>query len=191
MRITALSTLLLVGLTGCGNGGEQPAEGDQTDAPAEQPAAAAELTMPDWFQVDHDAQTVTIELTAGATSDNNYWNFNGYVGGQGQIVVPEGYEVTINLTNEDPAMAHSLGVDERTDNFPANFSQPSPVFEGGMTENPTSLTEATMPGESETITFTASQAGEYSLVCYVPGHAVLGMYVPFSVSADGEAGVSD
>jgi uncharacterized cupredoxin-like copper-binding protein len=48
-----------------------------------------------------------------------------------------------------------------------------------------------MPGESETITFTASQAGEYSLVCYVPGHAMIGMYVHFNVSADGEAGVRD
>jgi FtsP/CotA-like multicopper oxidase with cupredoxin domain len=187
MRITALSTMLLVGVAACGN--DQPAERDT--APATQQPAAAQLTMPDWFQVDHDAQTVTMDITAGSTSANNYWNFNGYVGGEGLIVVPEGYEVTINFDNQDPAMAHSIGVDSRLANFPANFSDPTPVFEGGISSNPTSLTEATMPGESETITFTASQAGEYTLVCYIPGHAMIGMYVHFNVSADGEAGVRD
>lgn len=190
MRITALSTLLLFGLVACG---EQPAERDAAPADqADQPEAqAAGLSTPDWFQVDHDAQTVTMDITAGSTSANNHWNFNGYHGGAGEIVVPEGYEVTINLSNEDPAMAHSIGVDSRTSGFPANFTDPQPVFEGGISENPTSLTEATMPGESETVTFTAEEAGEYSLVCYVPGHAVVGMYVLFNVSADGEAGVRD
>ena len=45
-----------------------------------------------------------------------------------------------------------------------------------------------MPGESETITFVASEAGSYSLICYIPEHALTGIYVPFTVSADGEAG---
>jgi plastocyanin len=183
MRITVLSTVLLVGLAAC-----EP--GNDNDAPAnDRPAPAAALTTPDWFQVDHDAQTVTMDIIAGSTSANNYWNFQGFHGGQGLIVVPEGYEVTINFTNQDPAMAHSIGVDARTSNFPANFSQPQPVFPGAISENPTSLTESTLTGESETITFTAARAGEYSLVCYVPGHAVVGMWVHFNVSADGEAGV--
>lgn len=190
MRITALSTLLFVGLAGCG---DQPAQQNQDQpAPADEPAGAtAQLTTPDWFQVDQDAQTVTMDITAGATSANNYWNFNGYEGGAGMIVVPAGYEVTINFSNEDPAMAHSIGVDARTSGFPANFTDPEPVFEGAISENPTSLTEATLPGESETVTFTAADPGEYSLVCYVPGHAVVGMYVGFTVSAEGEAGVRD
>jgi uncharacterized cupredoxin-like copper-binding protein len=35
----------------------------------------------------------------------------------------------------------------------------------------------------------ASEAGEYSMVCYIAGHAVSGMWIKFVVSADGEAGV--
>lgn len=188
MRFIALSTLLLVGTVACG-GGDAPENQDAPATQSDQPAAAAEMTMPDWYQVDHDAQTVTLDIVAGSTPANNYWNFNGFVGGEGLIVVPAGYEVTINLENRDPAMAHSLGVDARTSGFPANFAEPTPAFEGAITQNPTSLTEATMPGETETITFTAADAGEYSLVCYVPGHAAIGMWVHFTVSADGEAGV--
>jgi uncharacterized cupredoxin-like copper-binding protein len=52
------------------------------------------------------------------------------------------------------------------------------------------MTDGTMPGESETVTFMASEAGEYTMVCYIPGHAVSGMWLRFVVSADGEAGVT-
>lgn len=192
MRIKALSAALVFGLAACGGDtADQPAP-ETTDAPAtEQTEAPAEsMQDTDWFQVDDDAQTVTIDLVAGATSDNNYWNYNGLYGGEGEITVPEGYTVTINLTNEDPAMGHSVGVGEMQASFPANFSDTTPLFEGGVTSNPTSMTESTMPGESETVTFVAETAGEYALICYVSGHAATGMYLSFIVSADGSSGVA-
>ena len=188
MRIKALTLALFVGvaIVGCGDAPEpQP-----TPDPSAEPAAPAELTSADWLVVDHDAETVEIELVAGQSSGNNYWNFNGVHGGAGQITVPAGYEVTINLVNQDPNMAHSVGVGERQATYPANFSAVQPVFEGAVTSNPTSLTESTLPGETESITFTADAAGDYALICYVTGHAAAGMWLPFTVSADGEAGVS-
>ncbi|MEX2530055.1 MAG: sulfocyanin-like copper-binding protein [Gemmatimonadota bacterium] len=189
MRIKALTLALFVGVAvvGCGDASEQqPA----SETPAETAAPAAGLTDADWFVVDHDAQTVEIDLVAGQSSQNNYWNYNGAFGGAGQVTVPAGYEVTINLENQDPNMAHSVGVGEQQASYPANFSAAEPVFEGAVTENPTSLTESTLPGETESITFVADAAGDYVLICYVTGHAVAGMWVPFTVSADGEAGVS-
>ena len=132
--------------------------------------------------------TATLNLVAGETTENNSWNFNGYFGGEGEIFVPAGTEVTIEFENQDQNMAHSVGVGEGRANFPANFTDPQPIFDGGMTENPTSLTEATLPGETETITFVADQPGEYSLICYVPGHAAVGMYVHFTVTEDGTVG---
>lgn len=189
MRTSALMTAVLFGLAACGGsepaqtGGEAPAE----SAPAEAPASSA-LTVPSWMTVDEAGMTVTLEIAAGQTADNNYWNYNGYYGGAGEIVVPAGYTVTINFQNNDPGMAHSVGIDSRTSGFPSMFTDPVPAFEGAITANPTSLTEATMPGESETITFVASEAGSYSLICYIPAHALTGMYLPFTVSADGEAG---
>jgi len=185
MRIKALSAALLLGVAACGGDGDAPAPAT-TQQPAEQPAAA---TASDWFVVDEAAQTVTIALVAGSTSDNNYWNYNGLYGGRGDITVPEGYTVTINFENRDPAMAHSVGVGERMATYPTNFSDPQPVFAGAMSSNPTSMTQSTMPGQSETLTFTADRAGEFALICYVSGHAATGMWMNFTVSSDGSHGV--
>jgi FtsP/CotA-like multicopper oxidase with cupredoxin domain len=187
MRIKALTlTLLLgVGLVACET---EPADQPPAADPGEAPAPA-ELATPDWFVVDHDAETVHIELVAGTTSANSYWNFQGFHGGEGEIVVPEGYEVTVNLVNQDPAMAHSVGVGELRANYPSTFDDVQPIFEGAVTSNPTSMTESTLPGESESITFTVDQAGEFALICYVTGHASAGMWMPFTVSAEGDAGV--
>ena len=188
--------LLTLTLAACGGGedaADAPAMDSETaaEAPAEEMSSGemGEMMMPAWFQMDEAAQTVTMDITA--TMDGGQWKFNGYNYGGATITVPEGYTVTINLINEDPAMAHSIGVDARTSDFPGSFTDPQPVFEGAMSSNPTSMTDATMPGESETITFTASTAGEYSLVCYIPAHAVSGMWVHFNVSAEGEAGVQE
>ncbi len=186
MRFKALSAALLLGVAACGGDGEAPAPA--TQQPADQAAPAAPATA-DWFVVDEAAQTVTINLVAGSTSANNHWNFNGLYGGRGIITVPEGFEITINFENRDPAMAHSAGIGERMATWPTNFSDPQPVFAGAISSNPTSMTDSTMPGQSETLTFTADRAGEFALICYVSGHAVTGMWVPFNVSADGEHGV--
>jgi uncharacterized cupredoxin-like copper-binding protein len=186
MRFKALSAALLIGIAACGGDGEAPAPA--TQQPADQPAAAD--TSADWFTVDEAARTVTIDLVAGSTSANNHWNFNGLYGGRGAITVPEGYTVTINFENRDPAMAHSVGVGERMATYPTNFSDPQAVFAGAMSSNPTSMTDATMPGQSETLTFTADRAGDFALICYVSGHAATGMWMPFTVSADGSHGVA-
>lgn len=180
MRITALTAVLLLGLTACPPAEEPP--------PIDEDPTVDALTVPNWMQVNEDQRTVTIDLVAGSTSANNYWNFNGYYGGQGHVTVPEGYEVTINLRNEDPNMGHSLGVGERQAQYPANFTQVTPAFEGAVTPNPTSMTESTMPGETDSFTFTADRSGEYALICYVVGHAANGMWIPFTISGDGEVG---
>lgn len=195
-RHLAIPTLVLF-LAACGGGDDAPATDTDQAAPAAQPEAPAAasttgpggpMTVPAWYTVDNTAQTVQINLTAGTSSRNNYWNYNDFINGEIAITVPEGYTVSMTLTNEDPNMAHSVGVSTELANFVAP-PMPNPVFEGAITENPQSMTEGVMPGESETITFVADAAGNYSLVCYIPGHTAVGMWVFFNVSADGEAGV--
>ena len=44
--------------------------------------------MPEWYSVDHAAQTVTLGITAGLTNKANYWNYNGFTNGEAKIVVP-------------------------------------------------------------------------------------------------------
>lgn len=176
----------------CGGGGEQGGDmgGEQMaqEAGGEQMAQEAELTVPDWITVDEANQSVTLAITAGSTNANNNWNYNGYHSGDGTIVVPEGWEVTIEFTNEDQVNAHSISIEDQVGEYPPTFTEANAVFEGAHTQGPTEMATATQPGQSETITFTASTAGEYALVCLVPAHAAQGMWLHFDVSADGEVG---
>lgn len=181
-------------LVACG-GGDAPDTGS-TSTPAAQPAATpagpvaptGAYTIPDWYSIDHDAQTVDLTMVAGSTPDNNYWNYNGYIRGEIAITVPEGYTVNIELVNEDPNMAHSVGISDELANFTMPPA-PNPVFEGAISSNPQSMIDSTMPGESETITFVADAAGNYSMVCYIAGHSAVGMWLFFNVSSNGDAGV--
>ena len=171
-----------------GAGAADTAAAPSTPSAAATPARpTGPMTTPDWFHVDNQARTVHMTITAGSTAVNNYWNFNGAINGQLAINVPEGYTVVIDFTNDDPNMAHSLGISEETQNF-AMPPDTTPVFEGAITENPGSMVDGTMPGESETVQFVADRAGDYSMVCYIPGHSAVGMWLYFNVT-DGEAGV--
>ena len=146
------------------------------------------MTMPDWFQMDSGAQTVHLIITAGSTSSNNYWNMNGAIRGTMAVNVPEGYTVTIDFVNRDPNMAHGLTISRETKNFVLPPSAET-AFPGAGTENPNSMLEATLPGETETIQFVASEAGLYSMICLIPGHSAVGMWRWFVVTSDGQAGV--
>lgn len=193
LRLIPAVVLVLI-LAACG-GGEASDAGDTDTPPASAPSTPApaipsgSLTVPDWYQVDHDAGTVHLTVTAGATPTNNFWNYNGAIRGQWAITVPEGYTITIELVNQDPNMAHSVGISRELTNF-AVPPAPDPAFEGAITENPQSLIDATMPGETETITFVADEAGNYSMVCFIAGHSAVGMWLYFTVSDEDEAGVA-
>lgn len=205
MRIiyTALAATT-VGLVACGGGNKNaggnaadttaaaPAGSTAAPAPAAAPAAAPQgpMTVPSWMKVDKGNKTVSLDIHAGKTADNNHWNFNGYDKGNATITVPEGYKVTIKFTNDDPAMAHSIGVDSAYTTFPASFTNPQPIFPGAISSDPTDLTKATQPHKSQTVTFTASKAGNYSINCFIPGHAMSGMWIHFDVSSNGQAGVA-
>jgi FtsP/CotA-like multicopper oxidase with cupredoxin domain len=146
------------------------------------------MTIPEWYSIDADAGTVHLTLTAGSVPDNNFWNMNGAIRGALAITVPEGATVTIDFVNEDPNMAHSLGVSSELVNFVVPPT-PDPVFTGAITSSPQSMIDATMPGQTESITFVAETAGNYSLTCYIAGHSTVGMWLFFNVSSDGSAGI--
>lgn len=185
---STMLTLCAVVLLGCGSGeeGAPPAS-----SPGAATTAAATDAMPaDWITVDDAARTVTIALVAGETDANNRWNFNGHSAGEATVVVPAGYTVTVNFENRDPAHRHSAGVLARAASYPPYFEDATPVFDGAITSNATSMTESTAPGGgTESITFVASEAGEYALVCPVPANAVTGMWIGFEVSGTGESGL--
>ena len=189
MKRFAFSTALFLGLAACGGSdtAEMDAPADAAPAATAPAAQAGAMTMPSWYRMNGDQ--VELDIVAGSTDRGNYWNYNGAQFGEMTITVPVGSNVTINFSNNDPNMAHSVGISEGFETAPAMVEAVA-VFEGAISENPTSMTEATMPGQSTTLSFVASEAGEYTMVCYIAGHAVSGMWVKFVVSADGEAGVT-
>jgi FtsP/CotA-like multicopper oxidase with cupredoxin domain len=192
-KIFAATSLIALGACGGGEPSEGGAAGSgggvtPTPQPAGLTAPTGPMTVPDWYVVDNAARTVRLTVTAGATPANNYWNFNGAINGDLAITVPEGYRVTIEFTNRDPNMAHSLGISPMTTSF-ALPPEPTPVFAGAITQNPGSMIDGTMPGETETVEFVAERAGNYLMLCYIPGHTAVGMWLFFNVSAGGEAGV--
>lgn len=198
MKLKNYIPFVTAAVVACGGGepaGDAPAGGSSSTPAPSSPSGSSlpappsgPLTMPAWFVVDNEARTVQVTLTAGETNANNYWNYNGATNGDIAITVPEGYTVTITQVNRDPNMAHSIGILD----LPANFAmppQPTPVFAGAISQNPTSMIDATMPGETEDIEFVAGAAGTYGLVCLIPGHSAIGMWLYFIVSDDGQAGI--
>lgn len=191
-----LALTLCLTLVGCGGGGDAGSETAPSSTPAASAPASAPnlnwpsgpLSMPDWIAYDEAAGTVQMEIVAGATDAKNYWNFNGYGDGAVAITVPQGATVTIDFVNQDPVMAHSLGISREIANF-AMPPAPDPAFPGAITEDPTSMVSSTLSGESETIQFVAGEVGRYSMVCYIAGHTAVGMWIYFEVSDDGSVGV--
>lgn len=191
MRLDRVPRLLmaLVVLTACGPGepeeAEEIPETPAAGAPATGAPPAGAASMPSWMRVN--GNNVELDIIAGASPDNNHWNFNGATNGAMTITVPTGANVTINFKNSDPAMAHSIGVAPAT-TPPAAAPATQPAIPGAITADAADPTKATLTNERESITFTASTPGDYTLLCYVPGHGLAGMWVRFVVG--GEAGVT-
>jgi rusticyanin len=94
------------------------------------------------------------------------------------ISVPEGARVTVQFVNNDTDEAHGWLI---TDNKPPfRFRQPAkPAIAGafaGIIGDPTAAGDG-----ANTITFTASDTGNYDYICPMPGHAQMGMHGSFVV----------
>jgi sulfocyanin len=128
---------------------------------------------------DSTTNTVTYPIVAGLTSANNAWNFNGYANGNMTIVVPVGARVVIPFSNLDGNVPHSMGlIAGSTSNLVAAPDQPL-IFGASTRRYETGIRSV----ERDVVRFTASDAGEYLMVCGVPGHAAGGMWIRFHVSS--------
>jgi plastocyanin len=190
---SGLALVLAVGLVACGQGepDENLDEGPDSVAPAPTtpaptpPAGGAAGAAPSWMHVNGNQISMDIAATGAAGT----WGFNGARNGAMTITVPTGAAVTINFRNDDQTMVHSIGVAPFAATPPAN-PPAQPVFQGAISPNATSATDATKPGQTAVVTFTADKAGEYSLLCFVPGHATAGMWVRFNVADGATPGVT-
>ncbi len=136
---------------------------------------------PTWITTK--GKTVTLTLVAGYNTTASGFNFNGGAKGKMTITVPLGDTVNVTFSNKAP-LPHSA-------QFVAFAKSPpmaavSDAFKGANSPNPT--TSATLMGKTQKFSFVANKAGNYLLICAVPGHAAAGMWDNFVVSKSAKAG---
>lgn len=139
-----------------------------------------------WYTLGKDPKSLNLAISSVA--GDNPMNFNGYGKGALKITVPVGWKINITYTNQQSGgITHSVGF--------VNWSQresPSgqftPAFSGSV--GPTDKFSSGVPsGQPIQYSFTADKAGQYAIVCGVPGHAAGGMWDEFDVSASAKAPV--
>jgi len=129
-----------------------------------------------WMYDDPARHTVTILVTAAATSDNNGFNFDGYFGGKATFNIPLGWTVSWIFTNKS-AIPHSaaLTADRKT--------PPTLALVGGAPVETASPMQGVIAGKTQYVSYAAVDAGTYNLVCLVPGHLPAGMWDRYIVSS--------
>jgi uncharacterized cupredoxin-like copper-binding protein len=91
-----------------------------------------------------------------------------------------GWTVTWAFTNE-AALPHSAALTTST-KLPPQMA----MIAGAPVETP-NATLGIVAGKEQDVTFGAVDAGNYDLVCLVPGHLAAGMWDHFTVSASAKA----
>jgi len=133
-----------------------------------------------WNASQHLVKWVVVAGDGGA---NGGMNFDGYANGEMTLVVPLGWRVEIAFRNAS-FTPHSAMVVPFADHERPSFDASLAAFPGAATANPS---QGSSKGDEETVTFTASRAGTYALVCAVPGHALAGMWDKLEVSAQAKS----
>jgi uncharacterized cupredoxin-like copper-binding protein len=138
-------------------------------------AAAAAAQGPDQLEWDPATKTVTYELIAGAEGGKSPFNFNSYIDGEANLVVPPGVTVVLNFFQKD-GTPHSVELIADKDPMPNIGGEPAipRAYSNKVVEG--------LPQESkDVIRYTAPDSGSYRIFCGVPGHGLSGMWIRFSV----------
>lgn len=137
---------------------------------------------PQWVQWDAASKTAMVKIVAAYNGENGFFNFDGYNAGQLTVTVPVGAKVQVSFTNK-AGLPHSAVITPYADRgLPGNFPL---AFPGASTPNPAA--GAVGVKAPQVFSFTASKAGQYAIVCGVPGHAIGGMWDRLAVANVPEA----
>ena len=113
-------------------------------------------TTSKWMSVDQASQTVTLNVIAGYNRANAYANLDGFFEGQMTFVVPTGYTVKLNFVNKSGIPA-DIGV------YGAGNSLAFKGAGDSISDIVENATPGVIPGQSETLTFTADKTGTYRI----------------------------
>jgi len=121
--------------------------------------------------VDSQTNTVTLNLVGAEGNNNDGYNFNTYANGDMIIDIPQGWTVNVTFTVQGQT-AHSAVIVPWSNRSGNSFIQDA--FPGsGVTGARSGYTQDDPP---QHFTFTASSAGQYAIICAVPGHVDVGMW---------------
>lgn len=190
--VVSLAAILLVACAGYGfangsasqsgaaAGAAQPANGASQGGGAANTQAAVD---PHPYQGnDHiigaenrSAKSVTLNIIGAQGNANSGFNFNGFSNGDMIVKVPKGWKVLVNYS-VDSTLYHSLIIvpwgQRQAYTFTTAFPGAAiPDYTSGIDKNSGPVH----------FSFTADKAGDYALVCAVPGHDELGMWDEFDV----------
>lgn len=130
-----------------------------------------------WLSVDAAAKTARFHLIAGLTGTNGALNFDGFTDGGLTLVIPTGWAVEMDFVNHDGMLPHSATVVAAT--LPIAAAPQGAAIPRAYTVR---LSEGLPPLGKDTMRFTAAPAGDYFIVCGVPGHAMAGMWIRLRIS---------
>ena len=125
-------------------------------------------------------KTVKVVIIASYNAANYGMNFNGFAKGGAKYVIPLGWNVVVNFTNNSP-VPHSAIVVERT--TVKKIQMGDPYFKGASSPSPLRGTTGKAGVEFR---FIAEEAGEYAIACGFPAHSANGHWIGFEVSATDE-----
>jgi len=123
-------------------------------------------------------KTVTFKLIAGVPGRaKSPFNFDGYTDGELTLTVPEGATVVFNFVNDD-GTPHSAQVVPDAKPLP-NMALDQPAIARAYSR---AAGEGIAQFGTDVIRFKAAPAGNYLVICGVPGHALSGMWIRFTAS---------
>jgi sulfocyanin len=147
--------------------------------PAAGQTTASDSTGSKYLKWDPKTRTVTFELIAGGEGAKSPFNFNGYIDGEANLVVPPGASVVMPFYQAD-GTPHSAEIIADTEPMPNMGST-----DAAIPRAYTSKVVEGLPQESrDTMRFTAPDEGSFRIFCGVPGHGLSGMWIRFTVDPE-------
>jgi len=157
-----------------GSGGPSPTPSASASPSASPSATASPSASSQFFQLDQANKTVSLTLISSFNNTAGGFNFDGFANGAMKVTVPIGWKVDVTCANHG-AVNHSCVI-------AADATATSPVFPGASSTNPMT---GVAKGQQQTFSFSPDKAGNYRIVCLVPGHESAGMWDAFDVISSG------
>ena len=146
-----------------------------------QPASATASSR--WLTFSASQHTAAVTLIAGYQGANNGFNYDGYAHGQMVVSIPAGYSITVTLKNQG-SLPHSAAV------VAGSPTSTTLAFAGASVPRHNISTGLAI-GQSAQFHFTPKKAGTFYIVCLVPGHEQLGMWMKLVVTSGGVPSLRD